>query len=697
MGRQADLMAISERVQTPRYRFYLQNATMGLLEIMAPDGWNDSEYEISRDPEFWGITQVISFNDLKFMKSSRDFIRDVYESQGVNGLIFYTVYRLNDNTGSYEIYYTGKLDLGVYKIDQTGVSCQVIDTGFVQKVKTRKGQKVNVRQLNSVDGYEIPPFANEDMTLTIPNYNVIAHANWAKHSNMDSNLDHHYVPLWVGITDFTETENQSADIDPVVDGGAGAMFVNSSGDRNIHINGYISGVCYFTTFQPHVTFKIELYVSGIPVHTILTITGAGIINMPFNVNFYKYFTVLAGQNFWIQSTLDHSGLTVYDNDIHAEISEVQSLVYGTSPIALPYYEAFLRICQIITDGNDVFKSVKFGRTDSAVTTYDTDGQLGHITKGIYIRGSSSLNNTLSLSLQEMFKNLSGIFCLGMGIETIGGLQKVVIEDLRYFFSSSVAIDISDRIIEDVIGKEVIPDKHYAGVKSGYNTYEYLTIGGLAEFNTKMEFSTVISAVDSALDLVINYRGDTQGIVSLMKNTGGSEDVKGDDDIFIIDSIRKSSPYTGFIARTDEDFILVTGGADAENTYNLDLTPKRNLMRNGIKIRAGLQKNLGTYIRWQAGDKNTTLQTQRTGESSVLVENADVLVDDLDEPFYLPEYYTVECVLYPDELETIKSNAKGLIKLSATKYGWIWNLKRGNEKNEVTLKLLRANLNVVTPT
>jgi hypothetical protein len=49
-----------------------------------------------------------------------------------------------------------------------------------------------------------------------------------------------------------------------------------------------------------------------------------------------------------------------------------------------------------------------------------------------------------------------------------------------------------------------------------------------------------------------------------------------------------------------------------------------------------------------------------------------------------------------DLTAILANPKGLIKLSDTKYGWILDLAIGNKENKADLRLLRANLNVITP-
>lgn len=684
-------MAVSERVGSPRYRFYLQNATGGLLEIDAPDGWNQSKYAIKREVKYWGVTRKISINDLIFLKASRDYVRDVYEGQGINALIIFTVTRLDDTTGGYISYFTGKLDLSTYKIEQIGVHCQVLDTSFAEKVNNRANQKVDIRKRISVEGYEIPAFSNENPQLNLPAYSIKAWGTWTLGADADTSVDLHHVPLQLISSDFDEAQSQPIE-------GSDPMFNNSTAIRTIRMTGQVSGSVMFSEEVPHSLFRINLNVNG-AVDKTWSFTGSFSDEINFGMTIDESFTVNVGGDISLTAQVVSaiSAVTSYDlADI--EISETLESVTGGYITAYPYYEALLRVLQLITDDNDVMYCTKFGRTDSEVVTYASDGQLGHLTKGLYIRKAEGFNDTIPISFAETFASLSCLFQLGMGIETISGKDKVVIEELQYFFSSSVILDLSARIQEETIGKEVIPTRHFNEINVGYNSYEYLTVGGLSEFNTKSNFSTVISALENKLDLVSKYRADTQGIILLRKNrntAGGGEndDIKGDEDIFVIDSLRDGSTFLG---RTDEGFTSVTGGADAENNLNLMLTPKRNLLRNGDIVRAGLQKNLGTYLRWQSSEKNTRLATQLTTEATPLLENADVLVNDLTEPFFLPEFYTLECVMYTDELEAIKDNPKGLIKIAPLKYGWIWDLEMGNEENKVSLKLLRANLNVITP-
>jgi hypothetical protein len=708
--RQQELMAISDSKTEKRFRFYLQNASKGLLLLrFAPEGWKDSKFELKRNEKYMGLFRSISFNDLKWHKDSRDYIRDVYEGQGINAIIKFIVERLDDTTGSYLPYFTGKLDLSTYKIEETGVGCQVIDTSFAEKVKNRESVKVNIYDLFSIEGLEIYTFPYEDTRrLRIPASHLWLYAKYVRNDPYITTDKTHYVPIYLNSgSDFAETQSQSIS-------GTDPFFLNSSANRNLILDGYVAGRVTNTEVHELIRITVNLYVGGVLNQSWNQSIG-GTDELNFNIFVYKEFTISSTESAYLEAVvtigyIDSGDTTIEYYNVSGQNTKIglREIAYNLIPVwvkSWPIYETFWRVIQKITDQVICFHSTLFGRTDTPVDSYPVDGQLGHIAKGRLIKNAESGNShtyisypdtPAEISLQELFQSLNSVFCIGLGIEEIGGYTRVVIESLRYFFKDTICLDLSYRIREENINKEVIPTRHYAEVHTGYNSFEYLSLaGGTEEFNAKSNFSSVISVVDSLYDIISKYRGDTNGINLLRYKAGKAEDTKGEEDLFIIDSVRiESDPY--WQARTDEGFSAVTGMPGTEDYFNLNLSPKRNLLRHGAVIRAGLEKNLGTYLRWQAADKNTELSTQLDSETEPVVENTDVLVDDLEEPFFIPELYTVDCVMNYADLTTILSNPTGLVKLSDTKYGWIMQLTVGSQENKAEIKLLRCNLNKVIP-
>lgn len=671
-----------------KFRFYLQNASAGLIEMKyAPDGWDSSKFELKRNEKYLGLFRTISFNDLKFAKDARDYIRDVYEGQGINAEITFTVNRLG-NDGIYSNYYTGRLDLSTYKINETGVTVEITDTSLTEKIKNRENTKVNIRQRISIEGYEVPVFTDEFPQIILPQFEIRKYANWTVNTPAGSFILTHYIPMLLVSSDLNEAQSQTIS-------GTDVCFTASEQERPVTITGSINGRMIAGSPVALLRITVRMFVNGAEQSSWMEETDVPATEYNFNIDINETFDLNSGAEIYFDAVVYDPGAsvrTIYD-DLTIQLEQFYEDLPQRTIYAYPYYEALLRICQLIADKNDIFKSEFFGRTDTPIVTYAADGQLGHITRGLFVRGTWTLNPTVPLSLSETYQALSSCFCLGMGVEDVSGTDKVVIEDLRYFFDDNVVCDISALIREDAIEKEVDAKRHYSGIKTGYNNYNYEAVGGLSEYNTGSEFTSVIYVLDNMLDIVCKFRADTQGINKLRKVWNTNEDQEGDDHIFLIDSVRDGITW---LARTGEDFAEVTGGIDADMWYNLLLTPARNLLRWGAVIRSGLEKNLGTYLRWQKSDKNTTLSTRLTTETDAVVENADILVNDLTEPFYLPEIYNTECELRYSDISAILTNPKGLVKLSDTKYGWILSMVMGSEENKATFTLLRANLNVVTP-
>ena len=713
MSRQTELMAISESKGQKPYRFYLQNASAGLKELrFAPDGWDSAKFEIKRNERYQGLFRTISFNDLKFRKDARDYIRDVYEGQGINAVINFYVDRLG-NDWAYTRYFTGKLDLSTYKIDETGVACQVVDTSFSEKIKNRESIKVNVFDTTTVNGGQLPPWQHatwgleDTWRIALPTFAITRRARWERNAPYSTTSLDHYLPLYLRYqTGFTECQMQTI-------GGTDPMFNDATIERNFTLIGHIAGKAEMTATDKVIYLTVYMYVNGL-VAKQWDFTGSFVAETlnrcEFSIDLDESETVNLGEDVYFKTVCTRSPAgsepitTEYYSSTYIYMAELEETLVGCHVKAYPIYESLMRVCQKISDLNDVFLSEFFGRTDTPENTYDADGQLGHITKGRFIREAEKYpypevdysEITLELSLAELFAAVSAIWNLGLGIETDeNGIERVRVEELEYFFDSNVVCDISALIREAAIEKEVDAKQHYSHVESGYNSFEYLTANGIEEFNAKATFTTVISALDNKLDIVCKYRGDTNGINLLRSAESQGKDSGADENVFIIDTVRDASaPY--WLARTSEGFDTITGEPDIDQYFNLELTPSRNLRRHGYRLRAALAKNLGTYIRWQASEKNANLSTLLTGETEAVTENADILVNDMPKPFYLPEIYRVECELRYSDISAILANPRGLVKLSSTKYGWILSMQIGQKENKATFELLRANLDVITP-
>ena len=710
MSSKLDIEKLTHDLGLKPFRFTLSEPSEGTLVLYhSPDGWADAETTYSRHKTYHSVLRNASTNELIFYKEGRDFLKNCYENSGIDCNATMTVEKLNKTTNDYDSYpAAGKFDFSTYQVDEVSVKIQMIDTSFKEKVINRATTEVDITKLQSIGSERITlaPFSIDEITIPDTSLDLTDAATISGSPQMTSPF---VVPISaVTNTDFSEMQVPTTS---TVNINTSSFFKESAQGRIVQLTGAVEMDLFRVTGTGSIEYTIVQVDSSNVIQNIFTLLPSpptALDNLPdlsgsISITVNQFITLSTGDSLILQCAF--TGTSVLTG---GEISVNET--YTGNPekdiYAFAYYEALLRTCQLITDTNNPLYSTFFGRTDTPLTTYPSDGEIGFVTKGIYFRSDLGVTSSeIPLKLSDLFESLSGIFRLGLGVEQIVGVDKVVVEDLDYFFDSAVVLDISDKLREENIEKHVIADMFYKSIDSGYSKFEYDNNSGLFEFNTKNTWTTVIKSVFNDFKKIVKYRADGQGMRLILlapysvDDAGDSDydftkDVKGDSDIFFIDALRDG--VGGFIARTDEGFDFVGGSVYAASSFNIRYSPARNLLRWGSNIKAGLIHALNTYLRWQSAEKNTTLVSRLTTESSNVVENADILVNGLTDCRWYNEKYIVKAPITVAQLNAVDAAPNGLVKLSDTKYGWILEMKTSNKDGMAEFELLRANLNFVTP-
>ena len=252
-------------------------------------------------------------------------------------------------------------------------------------------------------------------------------------------------------------------------------------------------------------------------------------------------------------------------------------------------------------------------------------------------GVVSDNGTrLSIKMSDLFKDATSRWMLGLGIDSSNNL---ILEGLETFFDNTTQIydlttfgDVADFTIEPA------QDLLFNIFKVGQNNETYDNVNGLDEVNTNLTFQTPlnISSVKKTLDLTSPWRRDMYGIEAQRYNivTGGSEDSNSTSDVFVIAINDSGSPIT-----TATPSGTVTG-FNYDNTtsakYNLELTPKRDLYRNGALLHSILDLLDTQSIQFNTGVKNINLAANLSWGN--IVESDDVLISTLAAKIFRPIYF-----------------------------------------------------------
>lgn len=710
----ADLVTANTGKKDRLFKYELSNSVYGVLELQfAPDGWKSGELTYTRDEVYGGVFRRYSTNELLFVKDARDYLQSVYEAQGISAACSFTVSILNKSNFEYAEYFTGLIDFTTYRIEEVGVRVSVIDDSFTEKFKSRDEIALNILDDTGIDGGVFPAIAIKDLQLKQKTQYITA-------SYDDSGtLSTVYVPaspptlpgprLYI-IPQMrrvaAELEESVVEPGPVVYpiNDAAAFLVEAKEDYNLLLSGSLS----LTLVRPtagQIVLIAELWtnqsgswakVTNLDAQAKLVYTTPASFNFDLSWTDEAY-TLPAGASVALLIVAGTGPVTsVTVNDFSFVCYRKRDL-QQTIVTAVPAYEAFWKLAQKITGNSAPIRSDLFGRTDTP-NFYPVDGEVPFITRGGLVRKTAADPGTLAISFRDLFHAMHKIYRIGVGVEVSAG-KKLRIEAEDYFYDSTVVLDLSDRVREEALTKEVMPDLHYNEIKSGYSAYDYASSGGLLEYNTRSIYSTSINNLKRSLDLIGPFRADTSGLDKIRVAVANGEvgNTEGDKDIWLIDARKDGTAYTARRGFTADGFALVSGGLGAEEGFNLRFTPKRNLLRWGRHIKAGLSKYLGTYLRWQTSERFTGLVTRLTTEVTPVTESADQLVKLLDPNRFYPEKYIFEAPLYWADIQAIEAKPTGLIKIGDNKYGWILSVQTNSRERKAQFELLRANIRVVTPT
>jgi len=675
MSTQAEIIARRKAINE-LYQFSLIIGLTTTVLNYAPDGWNEEEaqIELNRDKTYRGLFRTMSARELTFYKDGFDLIKAAYNSGGVDEEILLQVDRFDYTTGGYTLLATLKADLATYVETDIGIKVQMVDSGFQEVVKNRESVNVNLMSDVTIDGVAI---TNHVGDLNIPDTNVNNQAIWGGDYGHVPASAYYVVPFLItatgGIDDAITPDITKTGFDAAINTG------ETIGRYFSAINGTLGGTIHAPELpqgaEVGLSIKMSVYNSdGTLDSEKEVVSGFGTDLWTFNLTFSEILTLYAGQRITFWGTWYTRGTGTYGLSFTSLSLTIDETYIGTTAkgiVAFEIYEAFLRTIQMISGVEDCLVSNKFGRTDTPIRTYPTDGEILHIFKGKYLRMDGQ---TVPVTLKDLFTSISAIYNIGLGIED--GTARI--EDLSYFYADTLLLDLTGRVPVEILERSVDPGSINVSVQAGFSKYNnQLKPTGGYEFNTKTDYASQIKSVKTSKSIVSPYRADGTQMIAIEQQTDPATNVDGDDDIFLIKTGRITG---GFQAETSENFIFVDGSPYSQKAFNLEFTPARNMQRWANVLASGTN---GKYI-WQNTDVNINLQTQKTGEVAPLVESADLNFSGSQR--FIAEFFKFEVDLTWNEVMSILAAPYGYIVISTEYSGWIESMQLKNSK--VTIKLKR---------
>lgn len=704
-------------------KFILESAELGRVTLADdPIGWDAVKKQFFRNMELIGVFRKRTAA-LKFVGDGLQYCIDLNVLTGTESILTVIVLQKKDYEDDWILEYEGIGKFNPFDLEwdddlSPSLHIEFEDSGFHNKFLTRRSMLINIGNETAIDGLDIGPMTTKDIQV---HQRTIIENNHFELSENDSYYGSpgslpepyilanggHVVPAekLSGDTDFVETATDYSLTSPglMVDfltqpaalkitwafAAIGRVVLDLSGN-DIKIGWYIRKFTDSTDLSVFTDIPLfEDTKSGTPSEEItFNHSENGTYNIDLNV----------GEALSLVFVVDIIGSAsegVYDMVYSICNVDVQLIQNFDEYASKGHYrfEFMKRLVQLITNQEDCFDSNVFGRTELG---YNVNGAYSNnaLFSGKQLRG---FEDTYPVwSFQKSFKSARSIWNLGCGIEKRGSLFRVVVEELPYFFDGRISITLHN---VTKLKRQVNETLTYSEVRSGYEKAEYEKVNGLEEYNNKMVHATFIKSDENVLDLLSPERADGYGMEFARRKSkfvAATEDTPYDNELFTA-----MVNETAGVLKTqkDENYSLVENIQSPETATNLDITPQRNLIRNGDWIKGCVNKYPLEYLRFVSADKETDLSSVRTGETGV-VEQTSIQNKDLLSSLWLNQNYLFEAAITPEEVNRMEKMQYRLIKFSPfdrahTKkyfYGWIIDVAVGGKDRTGSFTLLAANIN-----
>ncbi|MEQ9426959.1 MAG: hypothetical protein RJQ09_21225 [Cyclobacteriaceae bacterium] len=705
---------------------------------LPPLDWEEFIPSLQRDKVYRTVLKKFSLERLNFVKDGKSLIDAAYLADGTEAAMTLLVQRKDYNDYTFKDWFGGELLFASYKWGDTSSSVGFSMSGLFTTWKNRDDMEVNLNSLVDLDGNAITAFANETIEMDLPGQPIDKdyHTNkvhedatiltispgveteiyaepvfWFQFTPEDELVTEVVMQNFNIPTLFTEiqpTENYE---------------FNEPGDItfrfnfNIIIQLGVGATGYTLDNAPFIrlVLKHKNTVYQIATNNLLPASSAGqehsylvAVNDDTTINDWKpgdqVSIYIEFQNCTegsdppiIQMKMEGTDFGIGDNtstesyDYDLLVTQNTTVPDSTSKM-MPVYECFMRSFQQITGLADPIRSEWYGRTDTPVHTYASNGagSLRFNSNGSWIRGFEPSEKPLNISLKDLYSAFNSLDNIGIGQLFIGGVEYIVIENIEYFFNPAnklFDIEVDPRHIS------IEPnDLVFNELRFGNRTWESEQFGSLDTPHSKRTYATGIKQVKR------QYNFENEGITSGIdfeltrrdeKKAGEQKDNRRDSKLFILQG--REAGGGGYEVDLDEDFSAINNILNSATRYNMKLTPVRTLLRHASWFKSGLTKITDKQIRFASGEANYDAETQLTG-GSLLSESQHFDYDDLDDPLLTGNEINVnENYLTDEQVSQALDNPNGWIGVTAGDdyyKGFIQDMNiKDSLGNEAPLKLL----------
>ena len=652
----------------------------------APKEWDDGAIKWKRSKDYFGMTREFSLPN-EFVKDGADILRSIFYRGSIQSEASLEIYRHRGLETGYVKVYEGDFDFSTFKDLGDSVQIDMTDNGIEADIKGNESTE-----------YEFKEFET-DRTVLIPNVQESREARGTVFLISPESRVKYSVPNII-ITNDSAIQSTVAEIKQ-------PSQLNTDNVNDIFAP---QNNCHFLEINQSGTFDVNLFLDyqafeyPFGYNMLIKMVESGTNNIVWTYQIPKNRTNLeirqqphlnAGRKYYI-----YIENTYYIQNNTYNPFETFSIpnIFDSSTISFSYSRgdtsykvkgfSYKKLAELLI-GKLTSKTANIEITKGSVLDriVFVSGDFARYTEN----GTKLKDSSLITSFKDFFKSTRAVAGYGFGIDN----DNVRIAPISYFFNKFLEIHNIGEIKEP----EISPYTDYMAptIKAGYKDQNYDSKLGRQEFNSAQEYSTALSRASGNIDLTAAYRADQMGMDAIRQDVEDDNiddsDKKTDKDVFMV--YVESAPMNDGVyrAETGNSFQNVSGISGTTHAINLELSPKRNLIRNLDFIGAVLQ---GTNtIVFESGKKNTDLITTRqvTGNypKNEIREDSNILIEDIEGILFLPVVIKCTTALNYATLNDIKNKNNGYIRFKYKGFeykGFILDIEANiSYSDEVQMELL----------
>jgi len=631
-------------------RFVLSDSTGQSIVVKNIIGWNEVGLDAMRNMEYHGVITQVS-NELSFNNEEKDIIENEYTRNSILGKINLIVYRLEDKEG--EVQWVEKYflfaDFATRKIKDDVLSITFNSNTLMDLLDAYEDEEFEVERLETVDNKIIKPLDEMFLKINGRSLNAVGTGKFIPSTT----------PLTFaqGILNEVITEGPSR---------------HSSSTQGLLSGGYLTGDYMFYGFslseEPLKDITINFNISKA---ILFADSSFLVVRYDYDEDTARYTEVesdiiFTGTHPTRNSEVSFTGSRVYKNvgfrqslrfymattiQVNQPIENIigsytieESSFFEPSPsIKFNFFHDVLnRLMLIITGRDDSFYSEILGRVGTK--DYKKDGDYGLIgfLSGLWVRNfkkDAIRYKSPILSIKNGLQSICNVFNLGSGIENIGNNQRLIVEDIRYFYRDDIIGSFQSQISK--VERNTEARSFYSGLEFGYEKVQKLDQEmGLDEPNIKSNFITPIYNTKNKFNKLSKIRADEYKLETLRRKpilTNGDDSLSGDEDNWFLDLKRLENDIYeyGQVHWSDRLEKSPTGIHDPESFTSMIFTPMRILIRMASIFNSGVYLFKEKFINFTSSSSNRDLSMQFKEEEDIK-ESQNIKVSDLKRPIFKNE-------------------------------------------------------------